>query len=212
MPKKGGHLSMSEADEYIQSLFQEFQSMPGGAYIHHLTGEICTQDEMNQYVAIKFQKKLNKDYKTPAEYGIELDVALVKAKKTVIKKHNFDGGEFNMAYRFKMEGLIKMQLDIHEKVVFYVLRDFITYPSNAIQINDKIPSFPELETIVGFKERTIRKALKSLEDKGLVKLVQSGHKKAIYVNPSYYAGGKDVCPDTLAMFGLELGYVQKMNK
>jgi hypothetical protein len=95
-----------------------------------------------------------------------------------------------------------MKLENNEKLVFYVLRDFIAYPSNCIMINGHIPSFPEFEAIVGLTERTIRKAIKSLIEKGLFQTKMSGHKKALYVNPAYYASGKNLDIDTLKMFGL----------
>ena len=95
-----------------------------------------------------------------------------------------------------------MKLEVNEKLVYFVLRDFTVFPSNSIMINGQVPTFAELEPIIGLKERTIRKAVKSLEAKGLFKLKQSGHKKVIYVNPSYYATGKNLDIDTVKMFDL----------
>ena len=117
-------------------------------------------------------------------------------------KTTYEGGDFNIVYRFKLEELLNMKLEVNEKLVYYILRDFTVFPSNSIMINDKVPTFEELEAIVGLKERTIRKAVKNLEIKGLFKLKQSGHKKVIYVNPSYYATGKNLDIDTVKMFDL----------
>ena len=95
-----------------------------------------------------------------------------------------------------------MKLSNNEKLVFYVLRDYIQYPTNCIVINDSIPSIKDLEPLVGLTERSMVGVLKSLEEKKLIKRVQSGHKKAIYVNPEYYASGKDLEIETLKLFGL----------
>jgi DNA-binding transcriptional ArsR family regulator len=70
----------------------------------------------------------------------------------------------------------------------------------------------ELEPIIGLSERSIRESLKSLEEKGLIKLIQSGHRKAIYINPSYYATGKDLDSDTLQMFSLIKCDDEKVNE
>lgn len=108
----------------------------------------------------------------------------------------------NIVYRDKLLDLKNMKMDKNEKLVYYVIRDFVQYPSNCVIINDNIPTFKELEPITSLTERTIRDAIKALETKNIVKLVQSGHRKAIYVNPEYYASGKELNIDTLKMFGL----------
>lgn len=108
----------------------------------------------------------------------------------------------NLVYRDKLEELIDIQLEVNEKLVYYILRDFTVFPSNSIMINGQVPTFEELEPIIGLKERTIRKAVKALEAKGLLKLKQSGHKKVIYINPEYYATGKNLDIGTVKMFDL----------
>jgi len=97
---------------------------------------------------------------------------------------------------------MNMKLNTNEKLVFYIMRDFIQYPTNCIVINDHIPTIKELEPIIGLTERSIITALKSLEDKNMLKRVQYGHKKAIYINPEYYASGKELDLDSLKLFGL----------
>ena len=97
---------------------------------------------------------------------------------------------------------MNMKMDKNEKLVYYVLRDFVQYPSNCVIINDVVPTFKDLEPITSLTERTIRDAIKALESKNILKLNQSGHRKAIYINPEYYASGKELSVDTLKMFGL----------
>ena len=110
----------------------------------------------------------------------------------------------NFVFRNKITDIVDMKLDKNEKLVYYVLRDFAQHPSNCIMLNNIVPSFKELEPLVSLTERTIRDALKTLEQKNLLKLVQSGHKKAIYINPEYYSTGKELNIDTLDLFNLEL--------
>lgn len=195
--------------EYIESVNKEFIEVIGGSFVRVDTGEIFNLVEVQKYVQKKMEKytKRNLDeikHHTFESMGVEPDQLLVKRKEKKHKnnKSRFEGGEFNIVYREKIEGVISLKLEVNEKLVYYVLRDFIAYPSNCVMINEEIPTFEQLEPIIGLKERTIRKALKSLEVKGLIKLRQSGHRKAIYVNPSYYASGKDLNIDVLEMFDL----------
>ena len=95
-----------------------------------------------------------------------------------------------------------MKLTANEKLVYYVLRDFVQYPTNCVVIKDHIPTIRELEPLIGLTDRSIGDALISLENKGLIKRKQYGHRKAIYFNPYYYASGKDFELETLQMFDL----------
>lgn len=97
---------------------------------------------------------------------------------------------------------VLMKLSSNEKLVYYILRDFVQYPTNFVVIADTLPTTKQLEKLVGLSEKSIIGALKSLEDKKIIKRKQVGHKKAIVINPDYYASGKDLEVDTLAMFGL----------
>jgi predicted transcriptional regulator len=98
--------------------------------------------------------------------------------------------------------LIKMKLEVNEKLVYYVLRDFVSFPSNSVLINNEVPTIEDLEPLIGLKERTIRKALKGLEEKGLVIMKRAGVRKVIFFNPYYYASGKELDTNTLKMFKL----------
>jgi hypothetical protein len=141
--------------------------------------------EDTQRMINKKSKKPKRNHQTGKAYYLKDDASL-----------------FNIVHRIKIEEVKNMKLNKNEKLVYYVLRDFINHPSNCVMINDSIPSFKELEPIVSLTERTIRDCLKTLQDKNLLKLVQSGHKKAIYINPEYYATGKELNIETLQLFGL----------
>jgi hypothetical protein len=137
--------------------------------------------------------------------GVRTDQRIVNGrskKKKLKNRDTYDGGNFNIVYENKLEEVVNMKLNNNEKLVYYVLRDYAQYPTNCVIIKNHVPAMIELEPIVGLSERSIRDSLKSLDEKGLIKLVQSGHKKAIYINPEYYATGKDLDTDTLQIFGL----------
>jgi len=194
---------MSEMKDFVNEINSEFVNMVGGSYASIKTGEIFTQKELDKLVKSKVEAFNIERFKESVACGVPLDQILMKKKPPKKEtKTTYEGGDFNIVYRSRLEELIGMQLEVNEKLVYYVLRDFTVFPSNSIMINDKVPTFEELEPILGLKERTIRKAVKALELKGLFKLKQSGHKKVIYVNPEYYATGKNLDIDTVKMFDL----------
>lgn len=204
-----------DISELIKEINKEFVEVVGGSYVNK-HGEIFTQTEVQKYVKRKIEK-FTSEYmyeikkQSVSNFDILPEQHLVNERSA--KKHNENkrknpkthyenGKDFNITYRNGLKDVDAMKLEANEKLTYYTLRDYITYPSNSVMFNDEIPTFTELEPIVSLKERTIRKCLKSLEDKGLIKLVQSGKRKAIYVNPKYYASGKELSIETLAMFGL----------
>ena len=205
---------MQELGKYIDELNNEFKETIGGEFVRLDSGEIFKQVEVNKYIQRKIELYnaevlRNSISKSKELLGITPDQRLInnRSKKPPKNKDNnkgwYDGGkEFNIVYRENSKELMIMDLSKNEKLVFFVLRDFVVYPYNYIMINDEIPRFTDLEPIVSLTERSIRDALKTLEVKGVLKLVQAGRRKAIYINPKYYATGKDLNMDTLAMFGL----------
>lgn len=207
---------MQSIENFIKNTNGEFKEVIGGSFIKVETGEIFTQSEVLKYVQRKleiFNAKTLQEHNDIAEktFGIDSTQRLINKKSTKPKRnHNankavYDGtGEngFSIVYRDKIKELNDMKLDKNEKLVYYVLRDFAQYPSNCVVINDSIPTFKELEPLISLTERTIRDSLKTLEIKNIIKLFQSGHRKAIYINPEYYATGKELNIDTLKMFNL----------
>jgi ribosomal protein S25 len=198
--------------DFIVKEDSKFLEIQGGSFIQSETGEFITKSEHDKIIQAKLEKYkaemfATANYVSNTEFGIENEQSLTKKKSPKKKKNgkareNFDNGDFNIIYRNKVEEVMNMKLTTNEKLVFYVIRDFIQYPTNCIVINDHIPTIKELEPIIGLTERSIITALVSLEKKNMLKRVQYGHKKAIYINPDYCASGKELDVDTLALFGL----------
>lgn len=197
--------------EYVYEIEKDFQEIQGGSFVDLRTGEIITKSEHDKIIQLKLEnfkcKMLSETNQTIFnEFGIENTQALTNKKtskkKQVKTRDRHDNGEFNIVYRNKVEEILKMKLSSNEKLVYYILRDFVQYPTNFVVIADTLPTTKQLEKLVGLSEKSIIGALKSLEDKKIIKRKQVGHKKAIVVNPDYYASGKDLEVDTLAMFGL----------
>ena len=207
---EGNDFCMEDLRKYIGSLNESFVEIAGGSYCYISTGEIFTNSEVKKLIASKIEK-FNLERQSEVnliarENGIELDQLLVnkrsKAKKSKKVKEHYDGGEFNMVYRKELENKMALKLTLVEKGFYSWICDFVSYPTNCVIINDQVPTIETLTNIIGIKERALRGHLKTLESKGLIKLVQFGHKKAIYINPRYYASGKDLDIETLRMFYL----------
>ena len=201
-----------ELMDLINQINGEFEGMVGGNYVRLDTGELFTKTEVDKYVARRLEEfsiKQIGEIKKAGDivFGVETDQILInkRSKKPKVRnKVKFENGDFNIVYKNEniiME-LIKMKLEVNEKLVYYVLRDFVSFPSNSILINGEVPTILELEPLIGLKERTIRKALKGLEEKGLIKMMNSGVRKCIFFNPFYYASGKELEAETLKMFEL----------
>lgn len=179
-------------------------------YCNLATGEVFTLAEVNKYMSKKIEEfniLRNADVlKTARENGIEVEQRLInkrsKKKKSGKCKERYDRGDFNIVYREEMINFMALKLTLIEEGVFSRLCKFLQYPTNCVVINGNIPSIEILTTIMDLKERALRGHLKTLEQKGVIKLIQSGHKKAIYVNPQYCSTGKDLDIDTLKMFNL----------
>lgn len=200
--------------EYINKINNEFMSVVGGSYVKLNTGEIFTETEVKKYVQAKvetFTKEIMEDVKKECyDYGIENDQRLINQRSVEKDKKNkksknkdklrYDNGEFNIVYRKMVAELLK--LNTNERLVFLAIRDYIQYPTNSIVINDRIPTIKELEPLIGLKDKAIRIALNSLEEKGFIKRKQYSYRKVIYVNPEYYSSGKELDIETLEMFGL----------
>lgn len=201
---------MEDLKEYIENLKEQFVQMTDTNYCNLATGEVFTLAEVNKYMSKKIEEfniLRNADVlKTARENGIEVEQRLInkrsKKKKSGKCKERYDRGDFNIIYREEMMNFMALKLTLIEEGVFSRLCKFLQYPTNCVMVNGNIPSIEILMTIMDLKERALRGHLKTLEQKGVIKLIQSGHKKAIYINPQYCSTGKDLDIDTLKMFNL----------
>lgn len=201
---------MEDLKVYIENLKEQFVQMTDTNYCNLATGEVFTLAEVNKYMSKKIEEfniLRNADVlKTARENGIEVEQRLInkrsKKKKSGKCKERYDRGDFNIVYREEMINFMALKLTLIEEGVFSRLCKFLQYPTNCVVINGNIPSIETLTTIMDLKERALRGHLKTLEQKGVIKLIQSGHKKAIYVNPQYCSTGKYLDIDTLKMFNL----------
>lgn len=196
---------------FICEIDNDFQELQGNTFVYLETGEFFTKVEHDKYIQKQLEEYkmkmlsivniISEDEKNIKNEQILINKRSKKPKKTKLRE-KYEGGNFNIVYTERLEEIQRMKLTNNEKLVFYVLRDFVQFPTNCVVIRDEIPSIKSLEPIIGLTERSIIDVLKSLENKRLLKRIQHGHKKAIYFNPEYYASGKELEIETLKMFDL----------
>jgi len=207
---------MQNIESYIEETNREFKEMIGGTFVKLSTGEMFTRSEVLKYVQRKMEifnsEAMHENNMVIRDvYGIEPSQRIINNKsktpvrsKTINKSKYLkdDKSEFNIVHRNRIKEIDDMDLTKNEKLVYYIIRNYVDHPYNNIVINGIIPTFKDLEPLVSLTERSIRESLKTLEEKNLLKLKQAGHRKSIYINPAYYATGKELSIDTLKMFGL----------
>lgn len=160
-----------EIKHYIENINNEFHELHGGSLVKLDSGEIFTRTEFEKYAKKKIEKYVVDNLQeikkiSVASIGIIPEQNLInkrsKKKNNSKLKSKYDGGDFNIVYRDRVKDVFKLKLDKTEKLVYYSIRDFITYPQNCIMINEQIPLPKDLEPITGLEEKTIRLTLKSL--------------------------------------------------
>lgn len=197
----------NELKDYIANLNEEFIETHCG-FANVSTGEIFTKTEVQKYLQKKieeFNTLRNAEVSFVArENGIELEQRLVTKKskpKTRKLKDRYDGGDFNMVYRERLGDNV-VKLSATEKGVWYSLGELATYPTNTVMIKGEVPNLEQVADYVGMSERNLRRYITKLCEMNLIKVTQCGYKKAIVINPEYYATGKDLDIETLRLFNI----------
>lgn len=206
--------SVNEFKELAESLKERFAILPAGNFVDCETGEYLSKDEVD-----KIQENIIEDYKVNL-FGdinaISANVLELENKQRLINKKSKtqkkddklkvqykSGFEFNKVFRDMISKENYMELDKHEKLVYFVLRDFVTNPDNCVMIDGLIPTIDEMRKIVGLSKTVFINSLKSLEEKGLIiRKFENVRRKLIYYHPDYYTGGW-ISDSTLEIFGLE---------
>lgn len=199
--------------EYIDEINSHFTKIEDGSLVNLDTGEIFSNSEFKDLVKRKLEiynrVKLESMKKEENENGFEINqniynIDYIKDRKKRFNsrpKEKYDGGDFNMVYRDKLPKLNDM-LNFSEKGVWYSLCELTGYPSNCVLINGEVPTFKEISDYVGMSERNLRRYIKTLEEKQLIKFCTVGFRKAMFINPEYYATGKELDLNTLKLFNL----------
>ena len=109
---------------------------------------------------------------------------------------------FNKVFRKDMQSIMMNgKLSKDELAIIGFMQNFITFPDNIFLVNGMYLTLEEISKISNINRNALAKALKSLENRQIIKMITS-HKKAptIYFNPFLISTGGVIAVETYAMF------------
>lgn len=198
-------------DEDVKRIVDSIVKIDENIYVDIDTSEMYeTQDDYEKAVSKKialFMYKTKEEIsKATKEYHKNFeDIIGMKNKNSKVPKK--ETALFNVAIREAIMMKHEIGLDKWDKLVFYVLCDLISFPSNMVVLNDDVPLLKDLEPILDMKERKISECLKNLESRKLIIRKYIGVKRAIFVNPYIYRGSVSmdkITPSTIKLFSINI--------
>jgi len=168
------------------------------------TGELIEPDDYIKH-NLENAKQLILDARTVAiEFEKPFNVKIVDRKSSnpglrVPIKHN-NKYHFQKVFQSCAQYLFTQNLKMSTKAFIAQFINYINYPYNYIEINDKNPTIKELSEIMKVKMDKIYEILKELGYHDVIKRIKSGKNNLIYFNPYIYCGGKEVVFETAVLF------------
>ena len=109
--------------------------------------------------------------------------------------------EFNKEFRVELRDImLSKELSKNARCFIGTLSPFISFPSNAIHIKYKNPTFDELMDILDMSKPTFTDTLKELEYNNIIRRVKRDGQLIIYFNCFLFVGGYCVEKDTYDLF------------
>ena len=201
---------MQEIEEILMGYKNEFIEM-GNIYVVKETAEIFTKAQRDEYLKKKAEivsAEMFHIAKSASEdlLDIKTDQRILNQRSKKVDKKNkpklVGGDSFIIIEKNKIQEVFDMKMTKNEKLTYLILCRLVDYPSNSVMVNGEIPTVKELEPLIELTEKSILSALKTLEEKNVLKRIQSGHKKLIILNPEYCTSGRDLDMSTYELFGL----------
>lgn len=181
---------MLDFGEQVNKLKAKYKEKENGEYVNIKTSEVITKEEYERLFVALSKKYINKTAQEPAKYGIDAGVYIGErkpiTKKKVIKKSYYSNGDFNIMYRIAQKKIDSFELDIHTEFLYYKLATLLVHPYNVVQIDGVEPLFPDLAKHVKMSERKMYSSMKKLEELGVIKFLNAGHKKSDLYEPRIF--------------------------
>lgn len=175
----------------------------GEEWIDDETGQIYTQEELNNLSDKKILQAHTDYCKRSIEYGTEVNYHLIKlSNKESNKKKVKERHKFNMMHRTDLKEIVLSGvLSPKEGAFIGLLTPFICFPDNDVKINNQYLTLEELGKIIGYSKNVMTSIIKNLEKEEIIKVVRGGNKPPIiYFNPFLYSAGREVSKDTYMIF------------
>lgn len=174
----------------------------GETIYHDITGEVIDIQEIikikEENAILEFNQTINEIY----DLGGNSDLKIIKYKNReyccVEVKREY---EFNKEFRVELRDImLSKNLGKNSKIIMATLSPFVSFPSNAVIIKGKNPTYIELMDILDLSKPVLMSALNELEDNEIIKRHKINGQTIIYFNCFLYIGGKCVEKDTFELF------------
>jgi DNA-binding transcriptional ArsR family regulator len=136
------------------------------------------------------------------ELGLNPELVIIKYRNReytcVDIKREF---EFNKEFRVELrEIMLSKELSKNARCFIGTLSPFVSFPSNAIHIKYKNPTFDDLMDILDMSKPTLITTLKELEDNNIIKRIKIDGQLIIYFNCFLFCGGYCVEKSAFELF------------
>lgn len=174
-----------------------------GLIIDKETGEILTQEQYHDEFHEDLKNAISLYVKSCINVGENPKLELRKIANTkqacVPIKEKY---HFNKVFRVDMQSLmLRGNLNKDELAFIGFMQNFIAFPNNDLVINHAYLSIEELSKIMGINRNALSKAIKSLEEKQVLKMIKRHrHAPIIYINPFLISSGGVIAFETYMMF------------
>lgn len=166
------------------------------------TGEVIDKQEIKRVIERNATEAFNNSLNELNELDLESQLVIVKYRnkeyQCVDVKRDF---EFNKEFRVELrEIMLSKELSKNARCFIGTLSPFVSFPSNAIHINYKNPTYEDLMEILGMSKPTLTSTLKELEKNEIIKRIKRDGQLIIYFNCFLFCGGYCVEKDTYQLF------------
>lgn len=128
---------------------------------------------------------------------------LKKLKELGVNKRKFtkekEGRLFGMIYEFDYT---EKGLSLEEEGIYSIFRKHILLDGTNMILIKEHYSITSIAKYLKIGRHKLAKIAKSLEEKGMIKIVKNGRGCDIYINPYYYRVSRWCCIETIKLFNL----------
>lgn len=182
-------------------LNDEKYAMNGSQIYDISTGEIIDPKEIKSVIEKQAVEEFNQRIGAIYDLNMQTDIAIVYRNREyncVQVKKNF---EFNKVFRMELKSImVSKELSKNARCFIGTLIPFISFPSNAIHIKYKNPTYKDLMDILDMSKPTLINTLKELEKQFIIKRIKRNGQLIIYFNCFLYCAGYCVERDTYQIF------------
>jgi DNA-binding transcriptional ArsR family regulator len=183
-------------------MISEKYGVNGNTVYDKQTGSVIDLEEVKKAKERNAIETFHESMEELRELGLNPELVIIKYRNReytcVDIKREF---EFNKEFRVELrELMLSKELSKNARCFIGTLSPFVSFPSNAIHIKYKNPTFDELMDILDMSKPTLLSTLKELEDNDIIKRIKVDGQLIIYFNCFLFCGGYCVEKSTFDLF------------